>query len=234
MPSPVVNALNVSTPRPAVVNPDASTADAGNSYPEMVVDELDLHITPEAQATLDNVETKVTYWTFGAEALRQVSLMPAFFARHANGALAFLELHRFAKLATYFEVAERGSKWLYLDTAHLKALEVAASRLTRCETALLTGARAVGRVLPWAAPAFAAWDVTKAIREPNAGRRTAAVGNAAISVLAALTSFAFPAFSMVVVGVQCIDAMKGSHLARAIGKVMQRDWDETRARQAAI
>jgi hypothetical protein len=225
--SPVSNSPIANRPQPVQNAPAAN--DAG--YPELVVDELDLRLSSEDQAQIDNVETKVTYWTLAAEVLRQVSLVPQFLARHANGALRFLELNRFAKMATYFELAERGSKWLYLDRAHLKALEAAASHLTRFETAALSGLRAVGRVLPWAAPAFAAWDVTKAVREPNAGRRTAAVGSAAISVLAAVTSFGLPGFSMLLVAVQCLDAMNGSHLSTAIGKVLQRDWAETRAQQ---
>jgi hypothetical protein len=228
MPSPVVSNQNVVPPR----QPQAKApSPAAGSRNEMLIDELDLKISDEDKETISKVETKVTYWTFAAEALRQVSLVPGFLARHANGTLAFLELHRWGKLATYFELAERGSKWLYLDPAHLKALGEAASHLTRLESTFLGVARSVGKVLPWAAPAFATWDVCRAMWEHDPARRTAAIGNAWISVFAGLTSFAFPGFSMLLVGVQMVDAVKGQRLARMIGRVFQRDWAETRAHQ---
>lgn len=231
MPSPVVNnATNapILRPLPAAAGP----ANVGRD--EVFLDELDLQISDQDKEKIDEVETKVTYWTFAAEGLRQVSLVPKFLERHANGMVALLEGQRWTKLATYFELAERGSKWLYLDPAHLKGLVEAASHLTKCESVVLNAARSVGKVLPWAAPAFAGWDVCRAFWEHDPNRRAAAIGNATLSVFAALTSFAFPGFSMALVGVQMLDAMKGQPLACAMGKLFQRDWDESHTRRAAV
>lgn len=231
MPSPVVN----TSPNAPILRPlPVAQGPANVGRDEVFLDELDLRISDADKDKISDVETKVTYWTFAAEALRQVSLVPQFLARHANGMLAALEGARWTKLATYFELAERGSKWLYLDPAHLKGMAEAASHLTKCESFFLGAARSIGKVLPWAAPAFAGWDVCRAFWEHDPNRRAAAVGNATLSVFAALTSFAYPGFSMLLVAVQMLDATKGQPLARAMGKFFQREWLESRVRRAAV